>query len=473
VKESENLSAQMEDHALEAVPESERQGWVKLSWNTAGIVTTLVQMFIGALITFVAGIKIALVAGICVTVIGSLLGWGVGHVAFRTGLSSTVLTRRHGFGMRGSAITAFSFAFMITGLAALENVLLYKGFMFWFNFADTLVNRAIVYGVLSLAWILLTAFGFKLVSKVSSVTLVAMLALLAFIVFKVVDGSGMSWSSALSFGSQMPVDVLKSMGATSAIGKFTFCVNVLIGTAGALAMIDADLGRYAFSSRDVAISALIGNLFLDFVMIAVGGIVMYAGTGQLVAHYVANGMSQAAASAAVLNSPDSVASAFIVFGGVLGGVLMVLAQSKAQVLNTYSASLSLSSFSDSTIGWRPGRFTFVVLANVVSALFLIGSILQWFNAFITVLGVLMTCYAGIILADYFLVSQRRSNFTAPAVNWAGVMTAVISFVLAHYVMNKLIPIEFFTSLIGALVLYPLLSWLGLGQRAAILQAQQS
>ena len=255
----------------------------------------------------------------------------------------------------------------------------------------------------------------------------------------------------------MPVDVLKSMGATTPIGKFTFCVNVLIGTAGALAMIDADLGRYAISSKDVAISALIGNLFLDFVMIAVGGIVMYAGTGQLVAHYVANGMSQAAANAAVLNSPDSVASAFIVFGGVLGGILMVLAQSKAQVLNTYSSSLSLTSLSDSTINWRPGRFTFVVLANVVSAMFLIGSILDWFNAFITVLGVLMTCYAGIILADYFIVARRHPSAATPAVNWPGVATAVISFVLAHYVMNTLVPIEFFTSLIGALVLYPLLS----------------
>lgn len=470
MKESEDLSTQMEDHALESVPEGARQGWVKLSWNTAGIVTTLVQMFIGALISFVAGLKIALLAGAFVTIVGSLLGWGVGHVAYRTGLSSTVLTRKHGFGTRGSAITAFSFAFMITGLAALENVLLYKGFRFWFNFDDTLANRVVVYGVLSLAWILLTAFGFKLVSKVSSVTLVAMLALLAFIVLRVVDGSGMSWAQAMSFGPQMPADVLKSMGALSDFGKFTFCVNVLIGTAGALAMIDADLGRYAISSRDVGISALIGNLFLDFIMIAVGGIVMYAGTSQLVAHYVANGMSQAAASAAVLHSPDSVASAFIVFGGVLGGVLMVLAQSKAQVLNTYSSSLSLTSFFDSTINWRPGRFTFVVLGNVISALFLIGSILDWFNAFITVLGVLMTCYAGIILADYFVVSRGRSASAPPAVNWPGVTATVVSFVLAHYVLNMLVPIEFFTSLIGALVLYPIFCRL-MPRRQLDLQAQ--
>ncbi|MFM0210025.1 hypothetical protein PQQ96_21710 [Paraburkholderia sediminicola] len=169
------------------------------------------------------------------------------------------------------------------------------------------------------------------------------------------------------------------------------------------------------------------------------------------------GMTQAAANAAVLNSPDSVASAFIAFGGVLGGILKVVAQSKEQVLNTYSSSPSLTSLSDSTINWRPGRITFVVLASVVSAMFLSGSILSWFNAFITVLGVLMICYAGIILADYFIVARRHPAAATPSVNWLGVASAVISFVLAHYVLNTLIPIEFFTSLIGALVLYPLLS----------------
>ena len=70
----------MEDHALEAVPEGSRKGWLSLSWSTVGIVTTLVQLFIGALTTFVAGLHIAVLAGITVAVIGALLGWGVGHV---------------------------------------------------------------------------------------------------------------------------------------------------------------------------------------------------------------------------------------------------------------------------------------------------------------------------------------------------------------------------------------------------------
>ena len=56
----------IEDHALERVPDGERHGWLAMSWNTVGIVTTLVQIYVGALITFIAGMKIALLAGVIV-----------------------------------------------------------------------------------------------------------------------------------------------------------------------------------------------------------------------------------------------------------------------------------------------------------------------------------------------------------------------------------------------------------------------
>jgi cytosine permease len=301
-----------------------------------------------------------------------------------------------------------------------------------------------------------------MVSRVSSVTLIAFLGVLVYMMFDVIATSGQSWASVMKFGAQLPPEALKAMGADTDMGKFTFCVNVLIGSAGALALIDADLGRYAKSSRDIGIAALLGNLFMDVVMLGVGGIVMYAGMEALVAYHVnVGGMTRQAAQSMALQSPDSVAAAFIVFGGLLGTVLMVLAQSKAQVLNTYSASLSLTNLFDATLGWRPGRLTFVVLANVISLVMLWGSILAWFNAFITILGVLTTCFAGIMMADYFIVRPRLGQTNigrhgADPVNWAGIATTAVGFVLAHFVLDRWIPIEFFTSLVVSFALYPLL-----------------
>lgn len=456
------LSSVIEDHALERVPDHARQGWLALSWNTAGIVTTLVQLFLGALVTFVAGFRIAFTAGVCVTVVGALLGWACGHIAYRSGLSSTVMSRYFGFGKKGSIISSLIFAFMIIGFLALENALLYRGFLFYFHLSDTLTNQIVIYGLLSLAWILLTAYGFALVARVSSITLVLFLAVLAYITFVVVSAASHAGSDLLGFGSQFPAHALAAMGASTDAGKFVFCINVLIGSAGALALVDADLGRYARSSRDIGVAALIGNVMLDILMLSIGGIIMYAGIPTLIQFYMhTNGMTQEAAAQAVLQSPDSITAAFIVFGGAFGALLMVLAQSKAQVLNTYSASLSLSNLFDA-FGWRPGRLTFVILANLIGLLMLYGQILALVNSWITILGVLTTAFAGVITVDFFLVRRLTGVADADAVkstetvNWAGVLTVIASVLLSHYVLNRWIPIEFFSTLILCLLLYPVL-----------------
>ena len=149
---------------------------------------------------------------------------------------------------------------------------------------------------------------------------------------------------------------------------------------------------------------------------------------------------------------------------------MVLAQSKAQVLNTYSASLSLTALFDALFSWRPGRIIFVILANVLSCIMLVGSILEWFNSFLTILGVLTTCFAGIMISDYFIVKpilrSRGYQDTIPGINWSGVATLAIAFILAHYVLNKTIAIEFFTSLPLCLILYPTLRLGALIKRSA-------
>jgi cytosine permease len=163
-----------------------------------------------------------------------------------------------------------------------------------------------------------------------------------------------------------------------------------------------------------------------------------------------------------LASPSSIASTFIIFGGVIGAVLMILAQSKAQVLNTYSGSLALANLFDSAFGWRPGRFTFVVLANLIGLVMLYGKLLALVSAWITILGVLTTSLAGVIVADFFVVPRllpaRLASSARPveSVNWAGVLTILLGTYLAHYVLQNIVRIEFFTSLLVSLVLYPVL-----------------
>lgn len=457
-----SVADRMEDHALESVPTDQRQNWLQLTWGTAGIVTTLIQLFIGALVTFVAGLWLGIAAAVLVTIIGALLGWASGHVAYRTGLSSSIMARKHGFGVQGSVLLSIVFGFMIIGFLALENALLYKGFLFYFGLEATTLNAIVIYGILTVAWIFLTAFGFQLVALVSSWLLIAFLAVLLYMLVNVVIASEQSFGDVISYGAQFPPEVLAAMGASTTAGKFIFAVNVLIGSAGALALVDADLGRYARKSSDIAIAALLGNIAMDIVMFVVGGIVMYAGMQQVVDYYInVDGLSVAAAHQAALQSPDSIAAAFVIFGGIIGTILMIFAQAKAQVLNTYSSALSLTSFFQALFAWKPGRVAFVVLANILGLVLIASDILGWVQAYLTLMGVWTTGCVGVIVADYFFVSRKLGTRDAdmeslPAVNWSGIIAVVGSFIIAHYVLKGIIPIEFFTSFPAAVILYCIL-----------------
>jgi cytosine permease len=450
------------DHALERVPEGDRHTWLDISWNTVGIVTTLIQVYVGALITFVAGIKIALLAGLIVAIIGGLLGWGTGHIAYKSGLTSGVMARLYGFGIKGSVVASSIFGFMIIGFIAAENVLLYKGFLFYFNAEDTLVNQVVVYSLLTATWILLTTYGFEMVTRVSSYMLVGFLIVLFYMMAQIMSQSSQTWIEVVSFDSQFPAHLLESLGAESDLGKLIFCINILAGSAGALALIDADLGRYARSSKDIGIAAFLGNFALDIFMIVMGGAIMYAGMPALIEYYVnVVGLSQAEAASIAIENPDRVAAAFIVFGGALGALLMVLAQSKAQVMNTYSSSLSLANLSDAVFSWQPSRFIFVVLANVLSLLFLYGDLVIWFKSFLIILGILTMSFAGIMMADYYVVRPRlgqedTDKYANENINWAGILSIPLAFVLSHYVFNSIITIEVVTALVVAFVGYPLL-----------------
>src|SRR5690606_37623787 len=149
----------------------------------------------------------------------------------------------------------------------------YKGFLFFFEMQDTLSSKIVIYGLMTAAWILLTAFGFELVAKVSSITLIAFLLVLLWMVFGIIAESEQSLLQALTFGTQLPDEAIAAMGIDSTADKYIFCINVLIGSAGALALVDGDFGRYAKRSRDIGIAALIGNISRSVVMLTAGGMV--------------------------------------------------------------------------------------------------------------------------------------------------------------------------------------------------------
>jgi len=344
---------------------------------------------------------------------------------------------------------------MILGFLAIENALLYNGTIFAFGLEPSLLNAIVIYGVLTVAWILLTTFGINLVTRVSSVLLVAFLVLLVYMVFRA--GTATPIGETLSFGPLIP-----DLGDNAA--RFQIALVALAGSAGALALVDADYGRYARTSRDVGILAIAGALAIDVLMVVTGTIIIYGSTPIVAEFLVANNGVEAttAAQEASELAAANTGAYFIILSSVVGFILMYAAQAKAQVLNTYSGSLALTNFFDALFGWRPGRFFMVILGNIIGLLMVMGGILGLLQTYLGLLGILTTSFCGIMIADYYIVRRfaprrMRSTGTVDSVNWAGVISisvaSVVSFVLAQ---SGVFVLGFLLALVITLILYPVL-----------------
>jgi cytosine permease len=168
-----------------------------------------------------------------------------------------------------------------------------------------------------------------------------------------------------------------------------------------------------------------------------------------------------AAQRASAMAQNNTGAYFVIFAGIAGFVLMYVAQAKAQVLNTYSGSRSLSNFFDALFGWRPGRLAMVVLGNAIGLAMTAGGILELLQAWLGVLGILTTSFVGVILADYYFVrgGVRARRDEVEAYNAAGLATILAATVLAWWLQSAgagILRLGFLVALAVSLGLYPLL-----------------
>lgn len=447
------LADTIEDHALGRVPDHQRKSGWALSWMAMGIATTLVQLLIGSYVAAVAGMGWAISADVLVALFGGTLGWMVALISRQEGLSSTVTSRFYGLGARGSVIASVIFGFMILGFLALENSLLYYGTLFAFGWHNTLALRIVIFGILTIGWILLTTFGVNLILKVASYLMIAFLVLLAYMFYRSGFTSGVAFITVFTHGSLIP-------GLGGAWQRFADVLVSLAGSAGALALCDADYARYAKRPKDVIIMAYAGSFMMDIVIMIAGAVIVYGGMGPAIHYLVAHHMSTASHAAAAANSlaSNDTGAFFIVLSAAVGFILMYAAQVKAQTLNTYSGSLALTNLFDAVGKWRPGRFWMVVLGNVVALLMAAGGILGLIVSWLNILGVMTMAFVAVMIADYYIVRKKTlgDRSKVESVNVAGVTSVVLGVVVAVVLESThVFPLGFLTSLIVVLVAYPI------------------
>ncbi len=420
---TQTLGAVIEDHAMSRVPDTERRSGWGLLMNTAGMGTALVVLSIGGAVTAIAGTGWGLAMSVVAAVFGSFLGYGITRVCQISGTSSTVTSRFYGLGTRGSALASLIFGFMILGFLALENALLYYGTLFMFGWAPTLWNAILIYGILTVAWIVLAMFGIGLVQRTSTVLTIATLVLIVFLIGVALANSSTSLQEIATYSPP-------NVGFT----EITAALTALAGIAGSLALTGADFGRFARSAKDVRIMAIGGAVVVNIVVVILGTLIFQAGHSVVAAFLEDPANLAVAATQPGTTTEDkigymsktNIGAYFVVLAGVLGFAVVYAAQAKAQVINTYSGSLALSNLSDALFRRTPGRLTMVILGNIIGLLAIMGNILDLIGSWLGVLGILTTSLCVLMIMDYYVLRRRELVHpdTVEEFNWAGIVTVL-------------------------------------------------
>ncbi len=442
----------IDDNSLTPVPADERKSGIYLSWLPAGVATSLLQLTIAGDITALVGSRWGLLAGAIVGSLVMILGWLFCNIAYREGLSSTVLPRFYGLGLRGSAISSAAFGFMIIALLASENVLLYQGTLFAFHWHDTVGLRIAVYGVLTIAWVVLSLFGIKLVTRTSSALVIVFMCLLAYMVFHIYHGSSVSLGDAFTQANT----VLTGSGSS----RFVTVMGMLGGQGSALILVNADYARYARSRRSVGGVSLSGVIMLDIVGIALGILVLTGGNPLVAKYLVLHGSATAAnasAQASILAAQNTGAY-FVILAGGAGFALMYVAQTKVQVLNTYSGSLALSNLCYVLTGKHPNRLATVVVANAICLVMIAANVFGKLSGVLNVLGIVVMGFIALAIADFYIVSrsrQRDMSAEVEPVNWAGVLSLAVASTVAYVLYRTdVFQYGFVASAVLVVLIYP-------------------
>ncbi len=389
------------DYSCSRVPPGERCGLFKVTLIRIGATTALGQFLIGAML----GHSLTFYQALLATLLGSLIlefvSFGLGVAAAREGLSTSLLARWCGFGQIGSVLIGVPIAVSLLGWFGVQNAILAQGLDFAFA------------GQLGFAWsaaltgmsiTLLVSFGFRALGWI---------AFLAVPLFFLVVG----WIALDLIREYNPVELMFSVpnGEPMSIG---FAATVVAGGCIAGAVAAADMGRYCQNGKHVfwmiTSSILVGEFVVNIVAI-------------LIAH--------ALGTADVLTAMTHTA-------GWLGLLALLLSAVKVNDLNLYSSSLAIASAVEGISGRRWGYKTITIALGTCGTGLSVLGILDGFQQFLMLLGVVFPPIAGVMLCDYYLLRTSRPildhtrarnalppSSSTPTIGWNAIAACLVGTVM--------------------------------------------
>lgn len=355
------------DYSCSRVPQDRRCTLFMTTLIRIGMTTSLSQFLIGAMLGHAMTFYDALLATLLGSLILEFVALGLGIAAAREGLSTSLLARWCGFGQMGSVLIGGLIGVSVLGWFGVQNAMLAKGLDFAFGGRLGFVWAAVLTGM---GLTLLVSFGFRALGWI---------AIPAVPLFFLVIG----WIALDLVGEYDLVELMLAapIGEPISIG---LAASAVAGGCIVGAVATADMSRYCQNGKHVfwmiTSSVLVGEFVVNIVAI-------------LIAH--------------ALGTQD-VLTAMTHTAGWIGLLAMLLSAIKVNDLNLYSASLGIANVLQG-IGCRRWGFKPLTLAlGTAGTALSVAGILEQFQPFLVILGVVFPPIAGVMLCDYYILRTSRA-----------------------------------------------------------------
>ena len=310
------------------------------------------------------------------TILGSVIlqfiSFGLGLAGQREGLPTSLLSKWAGFGTIGSAIVGLTFAISLIGWFGIQNSVFAQGVV---EIMHSITHGNISYQlVATITGLLVTfsvIFGFKGLSWTTNISIPAFIVVMGVATYNMLKGNDLHHLITMAApGAAMGMGA----GITMVTGNF------IVG-----AIIMPDITRRTKNGRDVfwvcVIGTIVGELGVNVI-------------GVLMAHAIGS---------------KEIMPIIYQLTGALGIALIVLSSVKVNDMNLYSASLNVVNFFRQVFSVNLNRSVMTVITGILGTILSVVGLIDKFQGFLTILGVVFPPIAAIMFVDYWILKTDRQK----------------------------------------------------------------
>ena len=354
------------DYSLSRIPEGAKEPFWQILMVRIGAICCVSQLVLGATLGYGMSFWGAFWATMLGSVILQVLSWALGTAAAREGLSTSLLSRWAGLGKNGSAILGGVVAISMVGWFGVQNCVFAEGMLD----ITGILNYPIWALITGLGITLLVAAGIRWIARFASIFVP--LFILAVIV-----------SAVIVLQDHSLIEFLNSPHPGPELG-FGAAVTIVAGGFIAGAICTPDYSRYLKDGKQVFWMTLIGTF-----------------VGEL-------GMNLLAVILCHATGTQNVTDIMMATSGVLGVIIVVASTVKLNDINLYSSGLGIATIINALFNVKVNRAAMIWGLGIVGTVLSMLGVINYFQDFLTLLGVAIPPVAGIMVIDYYLLRRNRA-----------------------------------------------------------------